>query len=185
MQPAAPSPTSHMTAQSSGQPSPTPQTNGHGFWRRRVRDPIMALLKQGATPDKIALTVAFGIAFGLFPFLGFTSLLCFAVALVFKLNHPLIQIINQLLWPVHLTAIVFYFWMSSRLFHLQLISVAPAEIEHLIFHAPGEFLRKFSMLSLGALVLWLVSVPVLIGCTYYPVRHATRKLAALRSVKKT
>ena len=62
------------------------------FWRRRVRDPIMAQLKQGTTPEKIALTIGLGVALGVFPILGSTTALCLAAAALLKLNQPVIQI---------------------------------------------------------------------------------------------
>ena len=35
------------------------------FWQTRVRDPIVAQLTQGITPEKIALTIAIGSALAL------------------------------------------------------------------------------------------------------------------------
>ena len=68
-----------------------------GFFHRRVVAPIVALLTQGITPEKIALSLAFGIVLGIFPVLGSTTVLCAAAALVFGLNLPAIQLVN---WPV-------------------------------------------------------------------------------------
>jgi len=39
-------------------------------WQRHVIDPIAVQLTQGITPEKIALTLAVGSAFALFPILG-------------------------------------------------------------------------------------------------------------------
>jgi uncharacterized protein (DUF2062 family) len=173
-----------MIADSSTLSPQTPATPPRrGFWQRRVLDPILTQIKQGTTPDKIALTLALGVAFGLFPFLGFTTLLCFLVAFVLKLNQPIIQIVNHLLWPVHLTGIVCYIWLANRLFHLPPIPFDPEEFKRLLFHEPSEFLHRFGRLGLGMLIIWLVSVPFLTAAIYYPVRPVLRKLAALRQVR--
>jgi uncharacterized protein (DUF2062 family) len=169
-----------MTADSDSTQPPPPTIPPRGFWQRRVIDPILALLKQGVTVHKLALTIALGVACGLFPFLGFTSLLCFVVALVLKLNQPIIQIINQLLWPVHLTAIVFYIWVADALFDLPPVSFNPKEITQLFFHAPGELFHRFGLLGLCAFLVWLVSAPVIIGCVYYSVRPVLRRFAKMR-----
>jgi hypothetical protein len=51
-----------------------------GFFHRRVVAPIVALLTQGITPEKIALSLAFGIVLGIFPVLGSTTVLCAVAA---------------------------------------------------------------------------------------------------------
>ena len=68
------------------------------FWQRRLVDPVLALLTQGVTPDKIAFTLAMGTGLSMFPFLGFTSLLNLGVGLWLRLNQPILQTLNQLLW---------------------------------------------------------------------------------------
>ena len=65
-----------------------------GFFDRRVVGPSMALLTQGITPEKIALSLAFGIVLGIFPVPGSTTMLCAAAAVVFRLNLPAIQLVN-------------------------------------------------------------------------------------------
>ena len=61
------------------------------FLERRVLDPIINLLHQGITPEKIALSLAFGICLGVFPVLGTTVLLCTAATWIFRLNFAAIQ----------------------------------------------------------------------------------------------
>ena len=86
------------------------------LWERRVRDPIVMQLTQGITPEKIALTFAVGSACALFPIFGVTSLMCFLAALVWRLNQPIIQILNQLLFPVHVMVFLLCVHLGERLF---------------------------------------------------------------------
>jgi hypothetical protein len=86
------------------------------FWQRRLRDPIVAQLTQGITPEKISLTLAIGVALGLFPVIGTTSLLCFFAAIVLRLNQPIIQLINQALWPVHIPVVLGCLVFGERIF---------------------------------------------------------------------
>jgi uncharacterized protein (DUF2062 family) len=76
------------------------------WFKRRLVDPILALLKQGITPDKLALSVAFGCGFGLFPVLGASTLLCAAAAIALRLNMPAIQLVNYALSPLQLLLII-------------------------------------------------------------------------------
>jgi len=81
-----------------------PEPIKSGFLYRKLVRPILDLLQQGVTPEKIALSVALGAAIGVFPALGWTTILCAIVALVWKLNLPAIQIINYFMYPQAETA---------------------------------------------------------------------------------
>ena len=65
---------------------------------RNVLVPIVDLLRQGITPEKIALSIALGAVLGIFPVLGSTTLLCAAAAFILRLNMPAIQVVNFLIY---------------------------------------------------------------------------------------
>jgi uncharacterized protein (DUF2062 family) len=77
-----------------------------GFLRRRLIEPIIELLRQGVTPDKIALSLAFGLGLGIFPVLGVSTVLCTVAAIALRLNLPAIQLVNYLASPVQLLLII-------------------------------------------------------------------------------
>ncbi len=58
--------------------------------------PFIKLLRQGVSPEKIALTISLGIILGVTPVLGSTVLLCTLAAIVLRLNLPAIQLVNGL-----------------------------------------------------------------------------------------
>jgi hypothetical protein len=64
------------------------------FWTQRVAEPVMALLRQGLTPEGLALSLAFGIAAGLFPVIGATTILGLLFGTVLRLNLPALQLAN-------------------------------------------------------------------------------------------
>jgi uncharacterized protein (DUF2062 family) len=74
--------------------------------RRRLLDPILALLRQGITPPKLALSLALGIGIGIFPVLGVSTPLLAAIALGARLNLPAIQLVNYLASPLQLLLII-------------------------------------------------------------------------------
>lgn len=77
-----------------------------GLIHRYVLEPILTLLRQGITPEKIALSLAFGIGLGIFPVLGVATILCTVIALALRLNLAAIQIVNYLASPVQLLLII-------------------------------------------------------------------------------
>ena len=98
------------------------------FFHCRVVAPIVALLTQGITPEKIALSLAFGIVLGIFPVLGSTTVLCAAAALVFQLNLPAIQLVNYLIYPVQLFLLVPFIRMGEKLFRVAPLPLSLAQI---------------------------------------------------------
>ena len=62
--------------------------------RRKILDPLLALLRQGISPRRLALCVAIGIVVGNVPILGVSTLLCGALALLFRLNLPAMQLVQ-------------------------------------------------------------------------------------------
>jgi uncharacterized protein (DUF2062 family) len=62
------------------------------FLHRRLIQPLIDLLRQGVTPEKLALSIVLGLILGVFPVLGSTTALA---ALVLRPNLPTIQIVNS------------------------------------------------------------------------------------------
>ncbi len=141
------------------------------FWQRRVVEPILVQLKQGSSPHKIALTIAVGIAAGLFPVLGFTTLLCFLLAVILRLNQPIIHLINQVLWPVHLAMVVIYIRFGAWMFGTAVLPIDPTELSHMLMHSPREFWARFGLMGLQALCAWLLTVPFILGGIFFPMKH--------------
>jgi len=83
-----------------------PDTPLRDFLQRRLVAPLLALLRQGVTPRKLALSLALGIVIGLVPILGISTPLCALAALALRLNMPAIQLANYLLTPVQLLLII-------------------------------------------------------------------------------
>ncbi|NDC74855.1 DUF2062 domain-containing protein [bacterium] len=151
-----------------------------GFWQRRVRDPLLALLTQGATPQKLASAIAWGFVCSLFPFFGCTTGLNALVGLWRKLNQPLLQAINYALSPLHLVMILVYVRMGEWLWQ--------AEDGHFTLHGMlesfhelsfGEFLREFGWVGAHAFTGWLASAPALFVIVYFPARAGLRRLSHL------
>jgi uncharacterized protein (DUF2062 family) len=73
---------------------------------RRILEPLLALLRQGISPDRLALCVAIGVVVGNIPILGISTLLCAAIALAFRLNLPAIQVVQALMAPTQILLII-------------------------------------------------------------------------------
>jgi uncharacterized protein (DUF2062 family) len=163
-----------------------PPTPARSFWQRRVRDPIVAQLTQGITPEKIALTLAVGSAVALFPILGTTTLLCFVVAFVLKLNQPITQLINQACWPIHVPAIYLCVRVGEKIFGVHAVRFSIRQMNHLFWNEPARFLHDFGATALHAVVAWAVIAPVYVTTVYYcslPIMRGVTRIRAEAAAK--
>ena len=83
---------------------------------RRLVQPFVNLLRQGITPEKVALTIALGLALGVTPVIGSTTLLCTLAAILLRLNLPAIQLVNGLVYPLQLALIIPFLRSGAWLF---------------------------------------------------------------------
>src|ERR1035438_1407369 len=89
-----------------------------GFLQDKLLRPIIELLKQEVTPEKMALSLALGAALGIFPALGWTTALCAIAALTLRLNLPAIQIVNYFVYPLQIVLLIPFFRLGERLFRV-------------------------------------------------------------------
>lgn len=119
--------------------------------RRRAE----AWLRQGMSPQRLALTLALGFAIGCIPVIGIPTALCLVVALGLRLNVPAIQAANYAAMPLQV-ALIFPFvrlggWMFSSGSHP---AVSPAALMHA---SPLKLVLASGSLAGEALGAWLVT----------------------------
>jgi uncharacterized protein (DUF2062 family) len=73
---------------------------------QRIVAPLLALLRQGVSPSRLALCVSIGIVVGNIPILGVSTILCSLIALLFRLNLPAIQIVQAAMAPSQILLII-------------------------------------------------------------------------------
>ena len=73
---------------------------------RRLLEPLLALLRQGISPRRLALCVAIAIVVGNIPILGVSTILCTFIALIFRLNLPAIQFVQAAMAPTQVLLII-------------------------------------------------------------------------------
>lgn len=165
-------------------PTPDPADRG-GFWRRRVGQPIVRQLTQGADPAGLARALAVGGVIAVNPFLGTTTLGCTLAGLAFRLNQPVLQIANVLAAPVQILLIVPWIRAGEWLYGAAPMPINPATLTKEFAAGPWDFLRRFGETGLHAATAWLLVAPflglLLFFAAHPPLRVLARHLAA-RSV---
>lgn len=148
------------------------------MWNRKVARPILEFLRQGLTPQKLAFTIALGIALGVTPVLGSTVLLCTLAAFAFRLNLAAIQLVNWLVYPFQLALLIPFYRIGGWMFRTPPSGLSVVHILALIrtdvFHAVATLWT----VTIHALAAWLLIGSIATGLLYLllvPVLSSMRK----------
>lgn len=157
-----------------------PSATAGGGPLRRLVDVLLAQLRQGITPDQLALSLALGIVLGLFPILGATSALCALAAFRLRLNQPAIQLVNWLCAPLQLLLLL-PFYHAGTCFGAPRLSLS---VVQLVARFKGEgllgFVADFGLVALGGIAVWLLLAPPVAALLYFLLRPLLRGLAQQR-----
>jgi uncharacterized protein (DUF2062 family) len=147
-----------------------------GFFYERLVWPILRLLRQGVTPEMMALSLALGGALGVFPALGCTTLLCTIVAIVLRLNLPAIQIVNYFVYPIQIALLLPFFRLGEKLFRAAPLPVSMAQIQGMIHANPWAAVRFLWTTTWHAIVAWGLIAPVFVGLAYLILTPVLRRV---------
>jgi uncharacterized protein (DUF2062 family) len=154
------------------------------FLQRRLITPLVAILREGTAPQKLACSVACGVVCGLFPVMGTTTLLAGAAALTFGLNLPTIQLVNYLIYPLQLALIVPFIRAGEFMLGAQGTRLSLLEMIAVFRHNHWQGLHVLWLLALQGIVAWLFLAPFLFAAVYSialpPIRGMARAIAASR-----
>ena len=156
------------------------------WFRTKLIDPIVNLLKQGITPDKIALSVALGCVLGVFPMLGTTTLLCGLAAWSLRLNLPAIQLVNYFIYPMQLVLLVPFLKAGSWLTGGAAVDLTIVQVFSLLKSDLWGTIQTFWSATVGAVALWfLLAIPVA-ALLYWTLALVLRRtLAQIAHVRNT
>jgi uncharacterized protein (DUF2062 family) len=125
---------------------------------QRLRELVLDQLRQGITPEKVALTIALAAGIGVFPLLGTTTILCLAVGIPLRLNQALMQLVNYLVYPLQIAGIYLFVRVGERLAGAKPMSFRVGEIVSSFAADPVAFLRKFGMTGVHGIAGWAIVV---------------------------
>ncbi len=118
--------------------------------------PLLDLLRVGATPRRLAWSLAVGCVVGVNPLLGSTTLLCLFIAWVFRLNLIASQIANHLAYPLELALFFFFIRAGDTVFHTAHIPLDRQALLEAVRHHPLETTRALWLWEWHALLVWVV-----------------------------
>jgi uncharacterized protein (DUF2062 family) len=145
---------------------------------RRILEPLLSLLKQGISPDRLALCVAIGVVVGNVPILGISTILCAAIALAFRLNLPAIQIVQAAMAPTQILLIIPFVRLGEWLFGVPPQPVSIKEGLALMAQGAGHAIVALRDAILHAGFAWVLVAPFVVFFLYRLLTRVFERTAA-------
>jgi uncharacterized protein (DUF2062 family) len=125
----------------------------------------MDLLRTGITPRRLAWSLALGMAVGINPLLGSTTLIALALAWVLRLNLIAAQLATHMMYPIELALFALFLKAGNRFFDTAPMPLNRHQIFEAVRHHPVETTHMLWTWEWHALLVWaacaVVLVPVL------------------------
>ena len=146
------------------------------LWQTRILIPLLTILKQGVSPDKIALSIAFGLTLGVFPVLGSTTLLCAFAAYVFRLNQPAIHVMTFVVYPLQMILLIPFYHAGAFLFSAPMAPLTVTKVMSMLNEDLWNAVSFLWHLTLRAMVAWCLIGPPVTLLLYLALRPVIRRL---------
>ena len=160
---------------------PPAETGKHskpgGLLRRRLLEPILGLLKQGISPEKIALSLAFGLVLASCPVLGITTGLCALAAAALRLNHVAIQLVNYAAYPLQFALLLPFWRLGARVFGAAQVPLSPSQVAALFRADFWGASQLYLGTALHGAAVWALIAPVAILILYRLLVIGLRRIA--------
>ena len=140
---------------------PNPKRSPHTFLHRRVIKPLLDILRMGCSPRRLAWSVAIGLAVGLNPLIGSTTLVSLATAGIFRLNLVASQLAAHLVYPLEVALFFVFIRLGDRIFHTGRMPLHREAILSAFRHHPWNTTRLLWTWEWHALAVWAVVAIIL------------------------
>ncbi|HVU47704.1 MAG TPA: DUF2062 domain-containing protein [Terracidiphilus sp.] len=152
------------------------------FWVvESFRENLAGWLRQGISPQRLAITLALGFAIGCLPVVGIPTLLCAGLALALRLNLPAIQAANYVAMPLQLALIVPFVRLGGWLFSGGTDKTA---LHGIWLHPTVHSLAQQSGALVGhTLTAWLVIAAPAVLLLFAPLTLVLRRIPALAAAE--
>jgi uncharacterized protein (DUF2062 family) len=122
--------------------------------QRWVVLPVKGLLKMGASPERLAWSLALGVVVGVNPLLGSTTLLALGLAALFRLNVVASQVGNHAMYPFEIALFPVFIKLGSLLFGSEKLPLQGKKLFDALKSHPWDTTRILWRWEWHALVIW-------------------------------
>ncbi len=158
---------------------------GKSYFREKIITPVSGFLKEGISPKQLAMAFSIGIVVGIIPLLGCTTLICFALAFILRLNMAALQLTNYLIFPLQLLLFIPFFQAGGYLFSPLDIPLSAGQVSEMMSTDIMGAIRQLWFANLQALLVWLLLAIPSYFILYFTLLHILKKAGAAIETKKS
>jgi uncharacterized protein (DUF2062 family) len=141
-----------------------------------VKSKLFTFLKMGITPERLALCIGLGIALGLTPALGTTTLLCALAAFLFRLNLPAMQLVNYFVYPLQLALLIPFIRAGEWLFGVNSLNLSLELIQRMVKANFWDTVISLCSATIRAVIVWMLIAPLIVALIYFVMTPLLKKL---------
>lgn len=123
-----------------------------------------------------------GISLGVCPVLGTTTVICAIVAIRLKLNQPIIQLVNWLVYPLQLALLLVFVRIGEWITHAPQVDFSIPQLIQTLHESPLKFLQEFGACQLQGLVAWLFIAPIFTAIVFFTLVPPLKQLHPTQQV---
>ncbi len=144
---------------------------------------LLKFLKQGISPQKLALAISIGFLVGIFPILGTHTALSMLVIYLFRLNPASIFLITNLAFPLFFVFVIPFVRLGENIFNEQHIAISIESVYKMMNLGFLNAIETLGMTLVYAFTGWLVfSIPAGLVLYFLSLRPL-RSLGKMKSEK--
>jgi uncharacterized protein (DUF2062 family) len=134
--------------------------------KRKVSDPLLALLARGLSPHDLSLAVVVSLGLAINPIIGTTTVLCLVAGRLFRLNHLVMQTINHFSYPLQIVLLIPFVRLGELVTGADPLPLSWDLLIEEFQKSFWGFVAKFGMAYVHGLLGWVLVVP-LAGLGFY------------------
>ena len=141
-----------------------------------TKEKLLKFLSTGISPERLAFCIALGIALGIIPALGTTTMLCAIAAFLFRLNLAAIQLVNYFVYPLQLILLIPFIRAGEWLFGVESLELSPELIQGMMREDLWKTIIGLWQTTFHAVIVWMLVAPVVVACVYIVLKPLLKKL---------
>ena len=148
----------------------------HRKIKSRVLNPILAFLNDGVSPERLTLAIAAGLAIGIFPVIGVTTIMATVAALTLRLNLPAVLLANFAVYPLQIALLLPFYGLGAWITGLEPLTISTGEMAGMFGDAFWASFGHLWDITMGAVLAWSVICLPLAALLYACLMPLVRRL---------
>lgn len=137
------------------------------FFKKNVVEKLISFLKQGVSPQKLALSISVAIGIGVFPILGTHTGLSFLAIFLLGLNPAVVFLVTNLVFPLFFVFVIPFVRIGENICAAPHLPLSVEGVTEMLQSGILNTIETLGMTLVYGFVGWAVAlVPMVLFCFY-------------------